>query len=114
MPHFVIDCSNNIINLKTPEEIIQEVYNTADASNLFAKGDIKVRINPFEYYTIGNTKDDFIHVFANIMEGRTIHQKKNLSDSIVLKLKQMFPEVPIISINIRDFEKATYSNKSMV
>ena len=114
MPHFVIDCSKNIINLKTPEEIIQKVYDTADSSNLFAKGDIKVRINPFEYYTIGNTKDDFIHVFANIMEGRTITQKKNLSESIVSTLKLMFPDVPIISINIRDFEKATYCNKSMV
>lgn len=114
MPHFVIDCSKNIINLKTPEEIIQKVYDTADASNLFAKGDIKVRINPFEYYTVGNTKDDFIHVFANIMEGRTIAQKKELSNSIVSTLKQMFPDVPIISINIRDFEKATYCNKSMV
>lgn len=114
MPHFVIDCSKNIINLKTPEEIIQKVYDTADASNLFAKGDIKVRINPFEYYTVGNTKDDFIHVFANIMEGRTIAQKKELSNSIVSTLKQMFPDVPIISINIRDFERATYCNKSMV
>jgi len=26
----------------------------------------------------------------------------------------MFPDFPIISINIRDFEKATYCNKSMV
>lgn len=114
MPHFVIDCSKSIINLKKPEEIIQKVYDTADSSNLFAKGDIKVRINPFEYYTVGNTQDDFMHVFANIMEGRTIEQKKVLSESIVSALKKMFPDVPIISINIRDFEKATYCNKSMV
>ena len=114
MPHFVIDCSEHIIKLKSPEEIIQQVYNTADASGLFTKGDIKVRINPFQYYTVGNTSDDFIHVFGNIMEGRTADQKKKLSESIVSKLKSMFPDVPIISINIRDFEKATYCNKTMV
>ncbi len=114
MPHFVLDCSENIIRLKSPKEIIQKVYDTAVATNLFEKGDIKVRINPFEYYTIGNTQDDFIHVFANIMEGRTVTQKKNLSDSIITELKLMFPNVSIISINIRDFEKATYCNKSMV
>ncbi|WP_075341274.1 5-carboxymethyl-2-hydroxymuconate Delta-isomerase [Tenacibaculum agarivorans] len=114
MPHFVIDCSENIIQLKSPKEIIQKVYDTADASGLFAKGDIKVRINPFQYYTVGNTSDDFIHVFANIMEGRTVDQKKKLSDSVVSTLKVMFPDVPIISINIRDFEKATYCNKTMV
>ncbi|MDE1207394.1 5-carboxymethyl-2-hydroxymuconate Delta-isomerase [Tenacibaculum larymnensis] len=114
MPHFVIDCSENIIKLKSPKEIIQKVYDTAESTNLFDKRDIKVRINPFEYYTVGNTNDDFIHIFANIMEGRNTAQKKNLSEKIVTELKLMFPEVPIISINIRDFEKATYCNKSMV
>lgn len=114
MPHFVIDCSENIIKIKSPKVIIQKVYDAAESTDLFDKGDIKVRINPFKYYNIGNTKDDFIHIFANIMEGRTASQKKNLSDRIITALKLMFPEVPIISINIRDFEKATYCNKSMV
>jgi len=114
MPHFVIDCSENIIKIKSPEEIIQKVYAAAESTNLFDKGDIKVRINPFEYYNIGNTKNDFIHVFANIMEGRSISQKKNLSEKIVSELKLMFPGVPVISINIRGFEKATYCNKTMV
>ena len=114
MPHFVIDCSENIIKLKSPKEIIQKVYDTAESTNLFDKRDIKVRINSFEYYITGNTNDDFIHVFANIMEGRNTTQKKNLSEKIITELKLIFPKVPIISINIRDFEKATYCNKSMV
>ncbi|NMM50845.1 5-carboxymethyl-2-hydroxymuconate Delta-isomerase [Marinigracilibium pacificum] len=114
MPHFVIDCSENIIEIKSPQEIIQKVYDTAESTELFKKGDIKVRINPFKYYLTGNTQDDFIHIFANIMEGRTVEQKRNLSEKIVKELKLMFPDVPVISINIRDFEKATYCNKSMV
>lgn len=114
MPHFVIDCSENIIKIKSPKEIIQKVYDAAESTDLFDKGDIKVRINFFEYYNIGNTKNDFIHVFANIMEGRTASQKANLSKKIVTQLNLIFPHVPIISINIRDFEKATYCNKSMV
>jgi 5-carboxymethyl-2-hydroxymuconate isomerase len=112
MPHFVIDCSEQIIKLKSPEEIIQKVYDTAVSTGLFLPEEIKVRINPFKYYTTGNTSDNFIHVFGNIMEGRTTEKKANLSRQIVSKLKSMFPEVPIISINIRDFEKATYRNKS--
>lgn len=114
MPHFVIDCSENIIKIKSPKEIIQNVYDTAESTNIFNKGDIKVRIKPFKYYNIGNTEDDFIHIFGNIMEGRNISQKKNLSEKIIAELKSMFPEVPVISINIIDFEKATYCNKSMV
>jgi 5-carboxymethyl-2-hydroxymuconate isomerase len=114
MPHFVIDCSKQIIKLKSPEEIIQKVYDTAVSTGLFLPEDIKVRINPFQYYTTGNTNDNFIHVFANIMQGRNTEQKANLSKQIVTELKAMFPQVPIISINIRDFEKATYCNRGMV
>lgn len=114
MPHFVIDCSENITILESPDFIMQSVFDTAESTGLFSRKDIKVRINPFRHYNVGGTKDDFIHVFANIMEGRDTMQKKNLSDKVVGRLKSMFPEVPIISINIRDFEKATYCNKSMV
>lgn len=114
MPHFVIDCSEQIIKLKSPQEIIQKVYDTAESTGLFLPEEIKVRINPFEYYTTGNTNDNFIHVFANIMQGRNTEQKAELSKRIVTELKAMLPEVPIISINIRDFERATYCNKEMV
>ena len=56
----------------------------------------------------------FIHVFANIMEGRTTDQKAKLSKQIVSGLKTMFPEIPCIDVNVSDFEKATYCNKSMI
>ena len=83
MPHFVLDCSNTVIKSQSPESILQLVYNAAESTGLFDPEDIKVRINPFEYYMVGNTKDDFIHIFANIMEGRTTEQKANLSKRIV-------------------------------
>jgi 5-carboxymethyl-2-hydroxymuconate isomerase len=79
MPHFVIDCSENILNLKSPEEIMQCVYDAAESTNLFAKtgvGGIKVRINSFPHFITVNSQDDFIHIFAYIMEGRTVEQKK--------------------------------------
>lgn len=114
MPHLIIDCSEEIVRLKSPDEIMQNVYNSAASSNLFKLGDIKVRINPFQYYNTGNSKDNFIHVFGNIMEGRTTAQKSMLSKIIITNLKMLFPDVPIISINIRDFEEATYCNKTMV
>lgn len=114
MPHFIIDCTENIIKVQKPETVIQTVYEAAATSNLFDLWDIKVRINPYQHYTVGNQKEDFIHIFGNIMEGRTTEQKSNLSKEIISKLKILFPDVPVISINIRDFEKATYCNKSMV
>ncbi|KAA3620629.1 MAG: 5-carboxymethyl-2-hydroxymuconate Delta-isomerase [Flavobacterium sp.] len=114
MPHFVIDCSEEIIKLRSPQEIIRKVYDATNATELFIPEEIKVRINPYQFYTTGNTSDNFIHVFANIMEGRTTAQKAELSKQITTILNSMFPNVPIISINIRDFERATYCNKEMV
>ena len=114
MPHFIIHCSNSVVQQINADEFMQQVYDEAEATGLFDPKDIKVRIAAFEHYNIGNSKDDFIHVFANIMEGRTDAQKKGLSERIVSRLKQTFPEVPIISINVRDFEKASYVNRTMV
>ncbi len=93
---------------------MQQVYKEADSTGLFGRGDIKVRIQDFTYFNNGNTKEDFIHIFGNIMEGRTAEQKKNLSNRIISKLKMEFPDVQIISINISDFEKVSYCNRSMV
>ena len=114
MPHFIIDCSENALAGSSNEATMRAVHDTADATGLFGKGNIKVRIQPYSAYNVGNTKDDFIHVFGNIMEGRTVEQKANLSKAIVAQLTTMFPEVPVISINIRDFEKATYFNRNML
>ncbi len=114
MPHFIIECSNDIIKQKTPDEIMQAVYEVAEATGLFAENDIKVRINPYKYYKLGNTKKDFIHIFGNIMEGRNVEQKADLSRKIIEKLNQMFPDISFVSMNIREFEKATYCNRSLI
>ncbi|KUJ60896.1 5-carboxymethyl-2-hydroxymuconate isomerase [Flavobacteriaceae bacterium CRH] len=114
MPNFIIDCSENVIRLKSADEIMKEVFDSALETDLFTASEIKVRINPFSYYNNGNSLDDFIHVFAYIMEGRNTEQKNKISKGIVTKLAKILPEVPAITINIMDFEKATYFNKNMI
>jgi len=114
MPHFIIDCSENVIQQKSPDEIMQAVYEAAEATGLFAANDIKVRLRPYRYFKLGEDKKDFIHIFGNIMEGRSTEQKANLSQKIIERLNEMFPDVSILSMNIREFEKATYSNKALI
>src|SRR5687767_8420192 len=110
MPHFIIDCSAEIIEQESPEAIMQAVYDVAEATGLFAVDDIKVRVRPYQYFKLGKDKRDFIHIFGHIMEGRSTEQKENLSRRIIERLNEMFPDVPILSINIDEFERATYSN----
>jgi len=114
MPHFVIDCSENVIAIKTPEAIMQAVYDAAEATGLFEVGDSKVRINPFKYCKTGESKNDFIHVFAYIMQGRNTEQKSDLSKKIVTALNVLLPAVPVIAVNILEIEKAAYFDKLMI
>src|SRR6185437_16436969 len=107
MPHFVIHCSENILEHLPAEAIMQTVYEVAEATQLFEEGDIKVRLEPFRYYLLGGNKKEFIHVFAHIMEGRTTEQKANLSQKIIEGLNKIFLVIPILSINISEFELAT-------
>ena len=114
MAHFIIDCSAAIIQQKTPGEIMDAVYETAEATGLFAQDDIKVRIKPYQYYRLGKTKKNFIHIFGNIMEGRSTEKKADLSKKTIERPKQLFSDVSILSVNIREFEMSTYSNKSLI
>lgn len=93
---------------------MQAVYDVAEATGLFASNDIKVRLRPYQYFKLGENKKDFIHIFGNIMEGRSVEQKADLSQKIIERLNEMFPDISILSINIREFEKATYSNKVLI
>ena len=93
---------------------MQAVYEVAEATELFAANDIKVRLRPYQYFKLGEGKKDLIHIFGNIMEGRSTEQKANLSKKIIERLNEMFPDISILSINIREFEKATYSNKALI
>ena len=114
MPHFILDCSEGILETQSEEKIIQQVHIVADSTQLFNEGDINVRVNIYKQYSVGNKKEDFIRVFANIMEGRSVEQKAGLSKKVVQRLATMFPNVPNIAMSVREFEKATYCNRNML
>ncbi|UKB80311.1 5-carboxymethyl-2-hydroxymuconate Delta-isomerase [Chryseobacterium sp. MEBOG07] len=114
MPHFIIDCSQDILQLKSPDELMDAVYEVADETGLFAPNDIKVRLQPYQYYRLGNHKKNFLHVFGYIMEGRTTEQKAHLSSEISIRLSELLTDISFLSVNISDFEAATYSNKALI
>ena len=110
MPHFIVDCSENVLSHTSEKEVIDSIFEVAKDTGLFDVEDIKVRLRSFKIYRVGAGDPDFIHVFGHIMEGRTPEQKSNLSKRIVEKLKKVFPKVPVISMNVSEFEKSNYNN----
>jgi len=114
VPHFVVDCSQGILRRHREEEILARLHHAVNSTGLFDERDIKIRVNPFLVYAVGGGKEDFIHVFCYIMQGRTIEQRANLSKRIVSELSDMFPTLHRIATNIAEFEKATYLNRDML
>ena len=86
----------------------------ANRTGLFDEHDIKVRVQAFSKYLVGNQQRPFIHVFSSIMQGRTTEQRANLSKSMVSKLVSLFPDVINIAMNVEEFEKSTYCNRSLL
>lgn len=114
MPHFIIECSKDVLRQRSPAEIMDTVYNVAESAGLFAVNDIKVRLQPYEYYQLGKNKHNFLHVFGYIMEGRSTEQKADLSTQISSRLTALLPDLSFLSVNISEFEAATYSNKALI
>lgn len=114
MPHFVVDCSRAILQVHDEESIIARLHDVANASGLFEESDIKVRVHPFDTFAVGGGREDFIHTFAWIMQGRSVEQRAALSKAIVSALADMFPRLPRIAANIAEFERATYFNRAMM
>lgn len=114
MPHFVVDCSQGILHQHREEEILARLHHAVNSTGLFEEPDIKVRVNLYSVYAVGNGKEDFIHVFSYIMQGRSIEQRAHLSKTIVRELTDMFPATHRIATNVTEFEKATYLNREML
>jgi 5-carboxymethyl-2-hydroxymuconate isomerase len=114
MPHFILDCSEEILVSHNVETILKYLHQVANHTALFDDNDIKVRINPFKTYLVDNKKQPFIHVFAHIMEGKTDEEKANLSKMMVKRLSIMFPGVEHIAMNVSEFSKASYCNFAML
>lgn len=114
MPHFVVDCSQEILQIHDEESIITRLFRVVSSSGLFEESDIKIRMRPFEVYAAGGGREDFIHTFAWIRQGRSVEQRAALSKAIVSELAEMFPLLPRIAANIAEFEQATYYNRAMM
>lgn len=114
MPHFIIDCSSNILSNISESEILKAVLDATDATTLFVKEDIKVRVNAYKEFEVGGKKTDFIHVFGYILEGRNGEQKANLSKEVVKALTAMFPSVEFIAMSVDEFAIAGYCNRHML
>ena len=48
MPHFILDCSENILEKQKPRKVIEAVFETAFSTSSVYGDDIKVPLNPYK------------------------------------------------------------------
>ena len=114
MPHFIIHCSADVLEVHSEQALNQQVHAIARDSGLFTESDIKVRVQAFDKFTVGGQANAFIHVFASIMQGRTVEQRAALSKAVVSRLIELCPQVENIAMNVDEFEKSTYCNRAQL
>jgi len=113
MPHFIIDCSENLFSNQDVDTIHENVHKAAQSTGLFGDGaNIQVRLNPYQNWFMAGKKVDAIHVFARILEGRTKEQKLDLSKTVIKTLAEMFPEVETIAMDVINLDKGVGFNKN--
>lgn len=110
MPHFVIDCSEGLLEKHDAKAIATHVFKAAQSTGLFGDN-IQVRLNPFKDSLFNGEPADTMHVFASILEGRTKEQKLDLSKSVIKALADLFPEVEVIGMDVFDLEKGVGFSK---
>ncbi|MSR88317.1 MAG: 5-carboxymethyl-2-hydroxymuconate Delta-isomerase [Candidatus Margulisbacteria bacterium] len=108
MPHCVVELSKSLSPHR--KNLLDVVFNATFASTLFKEADIKVRILTYEAYRVGTMNDEFVHVTASILSGRTVSQKGHLSQQIASALTRYFADQKGLSItvNIVDMDLETY------
>lgn len=111
MPHCLVEGARALEKLLAPDELVTLVHEAAMASGLFKDGEVKVRLSLYDHYSVGGSRDDFVHVIFYLLAGRTDEQKKALSMAVVGLLVERLPDVESISMDVRDIRREAFSNR---
>ena len=111
MPHCLIEGSRSLLQRVGGSELVTRVHAAAMGSGLFKEGEVKVRLNLYEHFTVGGSEEDFVHVIVYLLAGRADEQKKALSMAIVRALLERLPAVQSLSVDVRDMRREAFSNR---
>ena len=108
MPHCVIEYSDTMEINSQVKTIMASVFEGTKGAGLFEIPHIKIRAKSYDFYQVGEEDKAFIHINAMILSGRTIAQKKLLSESILSQLSQLNLSNVVITVDVVDMESSCY------
>lgn len=110
MPHCIIEYADQALINTSQQQLIDAVLSGAKKSGLFELDHIKLRTQSYECYQKGDVKNSaFIHVTMRILQGRTVKQRRELSEFVLFELKSLSLKAVTLTVEIIEMETASYS-----
>jgi 5-carboxymethyl-2-hydroxymuconate isomerase len=108
MPHCIIEYAKELEQTLAINELLLVVHQAVVASQLFERQSIKSRAIAYEHYLTGGEKKPFIHITLRILLGRNHQQKKDLTELVLDKLRELVKPAISLSVEVMDIEKISY------
>lgn len=110
MPHAVLEYSANLDASVRASHIVGAIHTLMLECGLFTPSAIKTRAHSTDQYRVGEDDDSgsFAHITVSLMVGRSIAQRKQLSDQMLALLKEALPDASSVTVEIREMDRDTY------
>ncbi|WP_426415311.1 5-carboxymethyl-2-hydroxymuconate Delta-isomerase [Aestuariirhabdus sp. LZHN29] len=109
MPHCIIEYSQELAANVDPGVLVDSVHAGAINSALFEEHAIKSRAIAYQYFRSGVQPQSFVHVTLRILSGRTLVQRKALSESVLSALTGLGLKGVSLTVAVEDMERESYA-----
>lgn len=111
MPHCVIEFSSTLDI--SPNNLVHVVHQGVVDSGSFEPSHIKTRAIAYDYFQLSAEYHDFIHVSIHLHHGRTVEQKKQLTQCIMKALEKLSLSRLSITIETVDIDSDSYAKRTV-
>lgn len=115
MPHVTLEYSNNLPKPVDFPGLFRRIHEALVGFPPIKLSDIKSRATGYDTFLIGagNPETVFVHLTVAVLKGRTIDERKKMSEKLLQLLEVAFHETYLtrpcdITVDIREIERETY------
>ncbi len=90
MPHVIIECSENLAQIVSLDDVVRRLHEAALATGVFPLGGLRTRVHVAQQYRIadGDPRHVFMHVQLRIGKGRDVATRKRASEQMFTALRE--------------------------
>ncbi|MGF1742846.1 5-carboxymethyl-2-hydroxymuconate Delta-isomerase [Vibrio profundum] len=110
MPNLILEYSNSVDERVNVQGLLEDLHQEVLSCGLFEKSSVKSRAIRYHNWLVGehNDSQDFIHLRIELLEGRSIEQKTDLSQRLINALAELASHVHSLTVDVREMEKASF------